>query len=220
MQPPDSYNRVSNQATELEGAETMIAMNRTSMTSRFVLVLAIVSVVGLTLLASACGGSSAAKVAQIGTTTGPKPSAASDDPTAYSKCMRHHGVGNFPDPDGNLMKTAGIDKSTPTFKAAARACRSLAPTPAPPAMQAQEQAQMLAFAKCMRSHGVTAFPDPQIENGGVQMHVPPGQIDPSSPIVKAAIAACRSTFVGKGAAIEAQKLVGGLGGGRKSGPRR
>jgi hypothetical protein len=220
MQPPDSYNRVSNQTTEREGAETMTAMNSASMTSRPALALAVAGVVGLTLLASACGGSSAAKVAQIGTTTGPKPSAASDDPTAYSKCMRRHGVGNFPDPDGNLMRTAGIDKNTPTFKTAARACRSLAPTPAPPAMQAQEQAQMLAFAKCMRSHGVPAFPDPQIENGGMQMHVPPGRIDPSSPIVTAATAACQSAFVGKDAAIEAQKLVGRLGEGRRSGPRR
>jgi hypothetical protein len=42
------------------------------MTKRPAFALAIVGAVGLTLLASACGGSSDAKVAQIGTTTGPK----------------------------------------------------------------------------------------------------------------------------------------------------
>jgi hypothetical protein len=213
MQPPDQYNRVSTQTTELEGAEIMIAMNRAWMTTRSARALAIVGVVGLTLLASACGGSSGANVAQSGTTTSPKPSAASDDPNAYSACMRNHGVGNFPDPDSNnILKTAGIDKNTPVFKAAARACRSLAPTPPPPAMQAQEQAQELAFAKCMRSHGVPAFPDPQVENGVTHMQVTAGQIDPNSPIVKAAIVACRSKFVGKGAAIEAQKLLQGAAG--------
>ena len=76
----------------------MIATNRAWMTTRPALTLAIVGVVGQTLLASACGGSSAAKVAQADTTTGSNPSAA-DDPNAYSKCMRSHGVGNFPDPD-------------------------------------------------------------------------------------------------------------------------
>jgi hypothetical protein len=175
----------------------MIATNRAWMTTRAALTLAIVGAVGLTLLASACGGSSGANVAQIGTTTGSKPSAASDDPNAYSACMRSHGVGNFPDPDsGGALKTQGIDTNSPTFQAAARACKSLAPTAAPPAQQAQLQAQLLAFAKCMRSHGVPAFPDPQSESGGTQMNVHHAKIDPNSPIVKAAIAACRSKIAG------------------------
>jgi hypothetical protein len=63
---------------------------------------------------------------------------------------------------------------------------------------------MLAFAKCMRSHGVPAFPDPQVESSGTQLQLNSGQIDPNSPIVKAAIAACRSTYAG------AQKLINGL----------
>jgi hypothetical protein len=45
-------------------------------------------------------------------------------------------------------------------------------------MQAQGQAQLLAFAKCMRSHGVPAFPDPQVENGVTHLQVTAGQIDP------------------------------------------
>jgi hypothetical protein len=178
--------------------------------------LLLVAVVGLSMLAAACGGgSSGAKVAQVGTTTG-STSYSADDPNAYSKCMRGHGVGNYPDPDSNnILKTQGIDKNTPTFQAAARACRGLAPTPAPPAMQAQEQAQMLAFAKCMRSHGVPNFPDPQVTNGAAYPNLPPGRIDPNSPIVKAAIAACRSKFAGF------QKLINGLGQPpTKSGQRR
>jgi hypothetical protein len=43
--------------TELEGAEIVIAMNRAWMTTRSARAPAIFGVVGLTLLASACGGS-------------------------------------------------------------------------------------------------------------------------------------------------------------------
>jgi hypothetical protein len=189
--------------------------------------LALAGLVGLSLLAAACGGgSSGANVAHLGTTSnangsGSSNASASDDPNAYSRCMRSHGVGNFPDPDSNnILKTAGIDKSSSTFQAAARACRSLAPTPAPPAQQAQLQAQMLAFAQCMRSHGVPAFPDPQVTNGATGLNVTPGQIDPNSPIVKAAIAACRSKFVGRDGAMPAQKLLQGLAGARPTGRKR
>ena len=191
----------------------MIAINR-AWTTPSARALATVGVVGLSLLASACGGSSHASVAQIGTTTGPTPAGASDDPNVWSRCMRSHGVPNFPDPDSNnVFETQGIDKSSPAFKAAAHACLSLAPTPAPPGQQAREQAQMLAFAECMRSHGVPKFPDPQ--SGGTGWTIDPGQIDPNSPIVKAAIAACRSTFAGS------QKLPNGLAGPpQKRGPRK
>jgi hypothetical protein len=161
-----------------------------------ILALTLALVIPLAVIASGCGGSSGANLAQ-------KPSDASDDPNAYSACMRKHGVGNSPDPDSNnVLRMEGVDRNSPTFQAAAHACASLAPTPAPPAQQAQEQAQMLAFAKCMRSHGVPKFPDPQTVNGVPQVST--GQLDPNSPIVKAAIVACRSKFVG------AQKLVQGL----------
>ena len=197
----------------------MIAINR-AWTTPSARALATVGVVGLSLLASACGGSSHASVAQIGTTTGPTPAGASDDPNVWSRCMRSHGVPNFPDPDSNnVFETQGIDKSSPAFKAAAHACLSLAPTPAPPGQQAREQAQMLAFAECMRSHGVPKFHDPQVDNGGTHMQVTAGQIDPNSPIVKAAIATCRSKFAD--GAIEAQKLLNGLAGPpQKRGPRK
>jgi hypothetical protein len=135
--------------------------------------------------------------------------------------MRSYGVGNFPDPDrNNILTVAGIDKNSPTFQAAARACRSLRPRLlAPPAQQAQLQAQMLAFAQCMRSHGVPAFPDPQVGNGATH-GVIDSQIDSNSPIVKAAIAACRSKFVGKDGAMQAQKLLNGLAGVGATGRRR
>jgi hypothetical protein len=54
--------------------------------------------------------------------------------------------------------------------------------------QAQAQQEGLSFARCMRSHGVSSFPDPSA-NGGFD--VSPTGINASSPAFKAAQAACR-----------------------------
>jgi hypothetical protein len=172
--------------------------------------LAFVGVTGLTLAASACGGSSGAKIAQVGTTRANHPRA--HDPQAFSACMRSHGVPTFPDPDssGTIQVPSSIDDRLPTVRAAYRACRSLAPSESSLTGQGDvlTQDRLLAFAKCMRSHGVPAFPDPQVVNGHVRIGATHGQIDPSSPIVTAAMAACRSTL-GATSARGAEKLVQG-----------
>ena len=180
--------------------------------TRTVRALALVGVTGLTLAAaSACGGSSAAKVAQVGTTGGAN-HLRPHGPQAFSACMRSHGVPAFPDPDssGTIHVPSSIDDRLPTVRAAYRACRSLAPSEGSITGQGDvmRQDQLLAFAKCMRSHGVPAFPDPQVVNGHINIPDTPGQIDPSSPIVTAAIAACRSTL-GANSARGAEKLLQG-----------
>jgi hypothetical protein len=180
--------------------------------ARTVRTLALVGVSGLILAASACGGSSGAKIAQIGTTSANHPHA--HDPRAFSACMRSHGVPTFPDPDssGTIHVPSSID-DLPTAKAAYRACRSLAPGEGSITGQGDvmRQDQLLAFAKCMRAHRVPSFPDPQVVNGHINIPDTHGQIDPSSPIVTAAIAACRSTL-GANSARGAEKLVQGAGG--------
>jgi hypothetical protein len=176
--------------------------------------LALVGMTGLTLAASACGGSSAGKVAQVGTVAGTNGSD-SRDPVAWSACMRSHGVPTFPDPDssGRIQIPSSIDDRLPTVRAAYRACRNLAPSESSLTGQGDtlQQDRLLAFAKCMRSHGVPNFPDPQVVNGHIRIHVTAGQIDPSSPIVTAAMATCRSTL-GANSARGAEKLVQGAAG--------
>jgi hypothetical protein len=178
--------------------------------ARTVRALALVGVTGLTLAASACGGSSSANVAQVGTTSANHPRA--HDPQAFSACMRNHGVPTFPDPDtdGTIHVPSSIDDRVPTVRAAYRACRSLAPSEGSITGQGDvlRQDQLLAFARCMRSHRVPAFPDPQVVNGHINIPDTHGQIDPSSPIVTAAIAACR-TRLGANSARGAEKLVQG-----------
>jgi hypothetical protein len=175
--------------------------------------LALVAVVGLSLLAAACGGgSSGAKVAQVGTTSSTKGSGSSSasgsgNPTKYSACMRSHGVPNFPDPDssGRIKVTSGVaangqrtgvDVNSPQFDRARKACAKLMPNGGRPsaAQQQQEQQQMLKFAQCMRSHGVPKFPDPKA--GGALMLGSKTGVDPNTPQFKTAQQTCQKLVPG------------------------
>jgi hypothetical protein len=173
---------------------------------------ALASVGGLSLLAAACGGgSSGAKVAQIGTNGSGNSSASSspgrDNPQAFSACMRSHGIGNFPDPDssGRILITSGVDASghktgvdtnSPQFKRAAQACRKFQPNGGRPSatQQAKEQQTMLKYAQCMRSHGVPKFPDPKA--GGALTVGSKSGVDPNTPQFKAAAQACQKIVPG------------------------
>ncbi|MFZ0976288.1 MAG: hypothetical protein WAN22_28955 [Solirubrobacteraceae bacterium] len=50
----------------------------------------------------------------------------------------------------------------------------------------------MAFAACMRSHGLSSYPDPQVSQstGHVQIRISPGGLDPTSPAFKSATHAC------------------------------
>src|SRR5260370_39112731 len=109
--------------------------------------------------------------------------------------MRSHGVPNCPDPDssGTIPKVTPeqLGVSTSQFQTAQSACAHLLqPT------QAQEQhvmSGMLAFARCMRTHGVPNWPDPTTDRNGPVFDIP--GIDPLSPQVSAAADACTHLLV-------------------------
>ncbi len=121
---------------------------------------------------------------------------------AFAQCMRSHGVSNFPDPSGGHLNLQvqrtpdstsvnGVKVNAPAFKSAMQACKADLPNggkPTPPS--ASQRAAALQFAQCMRSHGVSNFPDPQISGGHVliQGETP---IDTNSPAFKAAQQACQ-----------------------------
>ncbi len=135
------------------------------------------AVVGVGLLAGACGGSPSPGVASArsnSTTTTEAPATASpsssaalyEDELKYSRCMQTHGVPNFPDPSagGGFRFGAGINPSSPAFDEAQAKCEKLMPgggvgSGAPPTAQAL--AQMLKVSRCMRRHGISDFPDPR-----------------------------------------------------------
>lgn len=113
--------------------------------------------------------------------------------------MRSHGVATFPDPNGQGGITAtGLDVGSPTFQAAASHCRHLLPNGGQPtpAQQAKDLAQALKFSQCMRSHGITDFPDPQSHPGGgisISLRASPGSdLNPNGSLFQAAQKACKS----------------------------
>ncbi|MET9021936.1 hypothetical protein ABZV93_18300 [Actinopolymorpha sp. NPDC004070] len=119
--------------------------------------------------------------------------------------MREHGVKEFPDPDGEGRLTlrarpgSGLDPNSPTFKAAQEGCRKLMPQPGP-AERERNRVASLKYSKCMRDHGLKAFPDPN-PDGGMRIEMKPGSdMDPQNPKFQAAEEACKSLRPeGKGA---------------------
>jgi hypothetical protein len=66
--------------------------------------------------------------------------------------------------------------------------------PPSPAEQAKMLAQLLQYSECMRSHGITDFPDPQSSNGrvGISINAGPGSdLNPDNPQFQAAQKACQ-----------------------------
>jgi hypothetical protein len=112
--------------------------------------------------------------------------------------MRSHGVPGFPDPNSRGASTPGnLDPSSPQFHAASQACRSLQPggrifsTSGAGSISPRQQAQLLAFARCMRSHGVPSFADPTARG-----LTPPAGIDPNSPAFRSTTQVCRRFLPG------------------------
>ena len=180
----------------------------------------VVILASLPFLVTACGASPGGGHAdQLGAVTtsanqGSSVTDATDKFTAwlaYSRCMRSHGVPNFPDPTqvGDHIQIsgsqAGVDPHAPTFVSAERSCGHLQPgagqlTSA--AYHQHELERMLHLSRCMRAHHISGFPDPTlspplnrggysvITSNGVAWLAIPELIDVQSPAFKHAAAAC------------------------------
>jgi hypothetical protein len=176
---------------------------------RVVVGLALAALASVALIAAGCGGDSdspGVALAPSGTTA-TQPSEAgdseSDNPIAFSACMRAHGVPDFPDPkvtSGGEI-TSIPDSDSPRFTAALNSCRYLLPDGgvSSPEQQAQEQAALLKFAACVRAHGVPEFPDPTVAGGRARF--PEDAIPRSSPRFGAAKKACRQSLAGDDASV-------------------
>jgi hypothetical protein len=142
----------------------------------------------LAAFAAACGGPGGSAIPGYVNGT-------PDSPVAFAQCMRAHGVPNFPDPSGGLFNLSGMDQGSPQFQHAAGICGRSGQNPGP-ARQAQGLAKGLAFARCMRAHGVPNFSDPVANgDGGITSRVRVGGgVDPRSPVFQAAARACLSVL--------------------------
>jgi hypothetical protein len=115
---------------------------------------------------------------------------AQQDAVNFAGCMRSHGVPNFPDPTSPHEFKASMSPSSPlarspAFRSATTACQHLLPGGGPPTQSAAHSegqiAALLAFARCLRTHGFPNFPDPtsggqvtheMLANAGINLHEP------------------------------------------------
>jgi len=133
--------------------------------------------------------------------TGPSATAASPGLLAYSSCVRSHGVPNFPDPasGGGIPKESGqqLGVSDSQLQAAQSACQHLIPPGESLGGQpiqtitAQQQQYYLKAAACMRSHGVTNFPEPVFQHGQVEFPMLSHLVDLNSPLFTRAYHICQ-----------------------------
>ena len=161
----------------------------------------------LILVATGCGGSSKApSVANLAPTTSATRTANSPSTVPnraiLAACLTSHGfqaaVGSAGTVANSAISIAGVvvsgiaDPRSPQFQAALQACRKYLPAGPPPLSQAQQAAAakaMLAFASCMRTHGVPGFPDPNSQ--GLFPLAGMKGIDPSSPLLLTAFKSCQ-----------------------------
>lgn len=152
---------------------------------------------GVVVLA-ACGGGSGGGGSGSGGGSDPGGSS-QNDPAKFAQCMRSHGVPSFPDPNGNgqfsikVTKGGALDPNSTAYKTALRTCQKYDTNFGNSNGGSGSSSAALKFAKCMRSHGVTNFPDPR-PGGGLIMG---GNVQ-SNPHFNSAIKACRPLLSGGG----------------------
>jgi hypothetical protein len=138
------------------------------------------------LAIAACGSSG-----KTGTNAG------ADPLLKLARCMRAHGVPNFPDPSPNgggvnIGPSSGFNPQSPAFQAAQQSCRHLLPGGGPPRPVPESiKLSLLKHAECMREHGVPNYPDPTFPGGGGVANLLPSDVNPSSPAFQRAAKACQ-----------------------------
>jgi hypothetical protein len=153
----------------------------------------------LALVLGACGGSGDSDgVASLGegsSTNGSTTTAERDPEQAaldYAKCMREQGV-DMPDPgaNGELQLQVGPGNKDKVEKAQ-RKCEPLLENARPKLSEEQQsvmQDALLAFARCMREHGID-MPDPQFGEGGRVTQRGQRGVNPDDPKFQEAQEAC------------------------------
>jgi hypothetical protein len=152
----------------------------------------IVAAAAVAVLASGCGGGSSPP-----TSSANRPTAAANlgkQYVAFAVCMRSHGVPDYPDPRVSssadrvqvTISPGSADPNSPAFKSSDHACHNLLPNGGRPVNGAQDHAQDLTFADCMRSHAVPNFPDAD-RDGAFTL---PSTISQQAPAFQHAMQAC------------------------------
>ncbi|HTX09671.1 MAG TPA: hypothetical protein VME22_13715 [Solirubrobacteraceae bacterium] len=114
-------------------------------------------------------------------------------------CMRANGVPSYPAPkliNGTIRVsfTASLNPTTPTVQAAAQKCGYQAE------QQAGETSSRIAFARCMRAHGVRRFPYPTADGSVSPAMVQAAGINIDSAAVAKVVGECLPPWLRPGTA--------------------
>lgn len=147
----------------------------------------------------------AAALAACGSSGG-RAGATANPQLALARCMRAHGVPDFPDPtkgpggEGfSISQTPGSATLTvnntsfsgPAFTAAEKTCKLFGGGTAPPPISESQKFAMFHFARCMRTHGVPNYPDPVFPAGGGIERPDLSATLVNSPAFRRAMSVCR-----------------------------
>jgi hypothetical protein len=133
--------------------------------------LALVAAVVVAVIGAGCGGHVPSSASVSGAAAAAAKGGPGEAAFRFSACMRTHGVSNFPDPKvktsaGSTSVAIAINPSIsgqPAFKSAQKACRHILGKPGSAGAERNSPARvraLIAFARCLRSHGFPNFPDP------------------------------------------------------------
>jgi hypothetical protein len=150
------------------------------------------------LILAACGSSSAS--GSVGSTSSSVPkSSATASRTAYTNCLKQHGVtlpsrGNGatgpPAGGGGIPSGTPPSSNNPAFQKASNACKSLRPSGGfggPSGSGGFNSSAFAAYRNCLKLHGVTLPTGGAANSAG---STPSTTLSQSSPTVKAALQAC------------------------------
>jgi hypothetical protein len=184
----------------------------------------IIAALALAAMVAACtgtaGGPGVATLDDPSASSAPTPSPSAVTPQdaalAFARCMRENGV-DMPDPivetdggGGISIGQAGPDStvSKDAFREADEICRHFMEAAMPeagPPLSAEDMDKMLAFAQCMREHGID-MEDPTAD-GGIRVQIGSGSssaggtggapVPINEPELEAAHAACNSLLPGR-----------------------
>src|SRR6266536_3204542 len=109
---------------------------------RRLILTSVVAVAAFSLLAAGCGGGGSAGVASVASSTTAANATTQNGAVAFSRCMRSHGVPNFPDssppigahPPRLSLQQLGVSEAQ--FQAAKSACDHVVPNGGQPASTA------------------------------------------------------------------------------------
>lgn len=184
---------------------------------RSLILASVAAIAAFPLLAAGCGGGGSPGVASVASSAAAT-ATAHTGAVAFARCMRSHGVPNWPDPtssgvfDKSKLRQLGVSPSR-VRALEEGACNHLLPNgggggQSQLALRQRTKAGLI-FARCVRSRGFPNFPDPTSQGQLTPEMVTAAGIDLHQPALLTAGLACAPLTHGLISRAAVQRAVNG-----------